>query len=117
MEINYKLLIVDDDADIREMIGTYFKKENYEIVYASNGKEGLELARNHSFSVILLDIMMPQMDGYEMLSKLRIFSDTPVILLTAKGEQLSKIKGFTKGCDDYVVKPFDLQVGAVIVGL
>lgn len=89
------------------MIGTYFKKEGYEIEYASNGKEGLELAKKQEFTVILLDVMMPQMDGYEMLTQLRTFSETPVILLTAKGEQMSKIKGFTKGCDDYVVKPFD----------
>lgn len=114
-----KLLVVDDDEDIREMIGTYFKKEGYEIAYASNGQEGLALIRSQSFSVILLDVMMPVMDGYEMLTQLRMFSDTPVILLTAKGEQMSKIKGFTKGCDDYVVKPFDfaelsLRIAAII---
>ena len=92
---------------IREMIGNYFNREGFEVINAENGKEGLALAREKSFSVILLDIMMPQMGGYEMLAELRKFSDTPVILLTARGEQMSKIKGFTKGCDDYVVKPFD----------
>lgn len=101
------------------MIGNYFKKEGYETVCASNGKEGLLAAQNEDFSVILLDIMMPKMDGYEMLTKLREFSEVPVILLTAKGEQISKIKGFTKGCDDYVVKPFDfaelsLRIAAII---
>lgn len=103
----HTILIVDDDEDIREMLWTYFKKDGYEIQTASNGEEGLALVRKQDFSVILLDIMMPKMDGYEMLAKLRSFSETPVILLTAKGEQMSKIKGFTKGCDDYVVKPFD----------
>lgn len=89
------------------MIGKYFTREGYEVLSAGNGKEGVELTRRNQFSIILLDIMMPQMDGYTMLTQLRTFSDSPVILLTAKGEQMSKIKGFTKGCDDYVVKPFD----------
>jgi DNA-binding response OmpR family regulator len=102
-----KLLIVDDDSDIREMIKKYFEREGYEVLCTSNGKEGIELTRKNQFTIILLDVMMPQMDGYTMLTQLRTFCDTPVILLTAKGEQLSKIKGFTKGCDDYVVKPFD----------
>lgn len=105
--INDKLLIVDDDADIREMLGNYFVREGLDIVYACNGEEGLEIIKREQVSLILLDIMMPKMDGYRMLTKLREFSDTPVILLTAKGEQIDKIKGFTKGCDDYVVKPFD----------
>lgn len=113
------MLIVDDDADIREMLGTYFKREGFEIIYACNGKEGLEKVRQDGVTLILLDIMMPQMDGYTMLFELRKFSETPVILLTAKGEQISKIKGFTKGCDDYVVKPFDfaelsLRVQAIL---
>ena len=102
-----KILIVDDDADIREMISVYFGKEGYEGVSATNGEQGLTMAKQEAFSVILLDVMMPVMNGYQMLEKLRTFSDVPVILLTAKGEQISKIQGFTKGCDDYVVKPFD----------
>ncbi|MGH4139906.1 response regulator transcription factor [Clostridium sp.] len=102
-----KILIVDDDSDIREMLGNYFSREGYEVDYACDGEEGLEITKNKPFSLILLDIMMPQMDGYVMLAKLREFCDTPVILLTAKSEQIDKIKGFTKGCDDYVVKPFD----------
>ena len=106
-DISNKLLIVDDDSDIREMIGKYFIREGYEVICACNGKEGIELARRNQFSIIILDIMMPQMDGYTMLTQLRMFCDTPVILLTAKVEQMSKIKGFTKGCDDYIVKPFD----------
>lgn len=108
IEIGSTLLIVDDDADIREMLGNYFAKENYKVDFASNGKEGLYKAKQQEYDTILLDIMMPEMDGYTMLSKLREFSDVPVILLTAKGEQMAKIKGFTKGCDDYVMKPFDL---------
>lgn len=119
VSIYNRLLIVDDDEDIREMIGTYFKREGYEVDYAANGEQGLKMARKNLYAVILLDIMMPQMDGYTMLTKLRTFSEIPVILLTAKGEQMSKIKGFTKGCDDYVVKPFDfaelsLRIRAII---
>lgn len=102
-----KILIVDDDLDIREMLGNYFSREGYEVEYACDGEEGLEITKKKAFSLIVLDIMMPKMDGYVMLAKLREFCDTPVILLTAKGEQIDKIKGFTKGCDDYVVKPFD----------
>jgi DNA-binding response OmpR family regulator len=102
-----KILIVDDDLDIREMLENYFSREGYAVDHACNGEEGLEILKKTPFSLILLDIMMPKMDGYIMLSKLREFCDTPVILLTAKGEQTDKIKGFTKGCDDYVVKPFD----------
>ena len=101
------ILIIDDDLDIREMLVNYFSREGYKIEYACDGEEGLRITKNKSFSLILLDVMMPKMDGYEMLAKLREFCDTPVILLTAKGEQMDKIKGFTKGCDDYVVKPFD----------
>ncbi len=101
------ILIVDDDLDIREMLGNYFSREGYKVDYACDGEEGLAIAKNRTFSLIILDVMMPKMDGYVMLAKLREFCDTPVILLTAKGEQTDKIKGFTKGCDDYVVKPFD----------
>lgn len=102
-----QILIVDDDLDIREMLGNYFSREGYKIEYAADGEEGLRSVKESKFSLILLDIMMPKMDGYMMLAKLREFCDTPVILLTAKDQQMDKIKGFTKGCDDYVVKPFD----------
>lgn len=108
IEIQSTLLIVDDDADIREMLRNYFLKENYKIDFACNGKQGLEKIKKYHYDTVLLDIMMPEMDGYTMLEELRKFSDVPVILLTAKGEQMAKIKGFTKGCDDYVMKPFDL---------
>lgn len=101
------ILIVDDDKDIGEMLMNYFSKEGYTIKYACNGKEGLDIFKASPISLILLDIMMPEMDGYTMLKKLREISEVPVILLTAKGEQMDKINGFIKGCDDYVVKPFD----------
>lgn len=113
------ILIVDDDIDICEMLGNYFSREGYNICYAYDGEAGLNSNKTNNPSVILLDVMMPKIDGYTMLAKLRDFSEVPVILLTAKGEQLDKIKGFTRGCDDYVVKPFDftelsLRISAIL---
>lgn len=101
------ILIVDDDRDIREMLINYFSKEGYAVEQACNGEEGLKILKAKSFSLMLLDVMMPKMDGYTMLLKLRESSNIPVILLTAKGQQMDKIKGFINGCDDYIVKPFD----------
>ena len=105
--MNEKILIVDDDTDIREMLCSYFYKEGYQIYSAEDGYAALNLLHNKSFSLVLLDIMMPKLDGYATISKMREFTDVPVIFLTAKGQQLDKVLGFTKGCDDYVVKPFD----------
>lgn len=101
------ILIVDDDRDIREMLVNYFSKEGYAVEQACNGEEGLKILKTKTISLILLDVMMPKMDGYTMLLKLRESSNIPVILLTAKGQQMDKIKGFINGCDDYIVKPFD----------
>ncbi|WP_027624600.1 response regulator transcription factor [Clostridium lundense] len=105
--MNEKILIVDDDSDIREMMLSYFSKEGYEVNCAEDGYEALQLISSENFSIVLLDIMMPNLDGYETISKMREFTDIPVIFLTAKGEQMDKVSGFIKGCDDYVVKPFD----------
>lgn len=101
------ILIIDDDKDIREMLVHYFSKEGYAVEHACNGEEGLKIIKEKSFSLILLDVMMPKMDGYTMLIKLRELYNIPVILLTAKDQQMDKIKGFINGCDDYIVKPFD----------
>ncbi len=101
------------------MLVNYFSKEGYAVEQACNGEEGLKILKAKPFSLILLDVMMPKMDGYTMLLKLRESSNIPVILLTAKGQQMDKIKGFINGCDDYIVKPFDftelsLRVMAVL---
>lgn len=101
------ILIIDDDKDIREMLANYFTKEGYVIYAACNGEKGLQIIKSKAISLILLDVMMPKMDGYTMLINLREFSSIPVILLTAKDQQIDKIKGFIDGCDDYIVKPFD----------
>ncbi|MDD5794170.1 MAG: response regulator transcription factor [Clostridiales bacterium] len=103
-----KILVIEDDEDIRQMLCDYFIKDGYSITEACNGLEGLEKFKSVNPHIVLLDVMMPVMDGYKFLKKLRTFSNVPVIMLTAKGEQMDKILGFNKGCDDYVVKPFDL---------
>lgn len=102
-----KILIVDDDVDIREMLCTYFSKDGYETITAGNGAKALEILKKESISLVLLDIMMPRMDGYKTIVKIREFTEVPVIFLTAKEQQIDKVLGFMKGCDDYVVKPFD----------
>lgn len=107
MVMKENILIIDDDKDIREMLVNYFSKEGYIMQAACNGEDGLQIVKSKPISLILLDVMMPKMDGYTMLIKLREFSSIPVILLTAKDQQIDKIKGFIDGCDDYIVKPFD----------
>lgn len=107
MVMKENILIIDDDKDIREMLINYFSKEGYVMQAAYNGEDGLRVVKSKPISLILLDVMMPKMDGYTMLIKLREFSSIPVILLTAKDQQIDKIKGFIDGCDDYIVKPFD----------
>lgn len=107
IDVRENILIIDDDDDIRNMLINYFQKEGYPVYNASDGEKGLEILKSKPVSLIILDIMMPKMDGYTMLSKLRKFSKLPVILLTAKDQQMDKIRGFIAGCDDYIVKPFD----------
>lgn len=103
-----KILVVDDDKDIAYMLKNYLSNDGCEIRVCHDGIEGLSVVKEWEPSIVLLDVMMPKMDGYTALSKIREFSSVPVILLTAKGEQVDKVMGFIKGCDDYVVKPFDL---------
>ncbi|WP_032121168.1 response regulator transcription factor [Clostridium amazonitimonense] len=103
-----RLLVVEDDMDIALMLKEYLSKEGYEVLTANNGQEALKTLGENHIDLILLDVMMPVMDGHETLSKIREFSNVPVIMLTAKGQQFDKVIGFKKGCDDYIVKPFDL---------
>lgn len=106
--MNKNLLIIEDDIDIALMIKEYLKKEEYNIFIASSGEEGLETFKKNNIDLIMLDVMMPGIDGYMTLSKIRETSNIPVIMLTAKGHQMDKVIGFKNGCDDYIVKPFDL---------
>lgn len=104
-----KILIVDDEAEIRELIRDFLIKENFKTEFACNGREALEkLAdRQNNFDLVILDIMMPEIDGTEMIKILRKFSDVPVIFLTSKNEEIDKILGLEIGADDYITKPFN----------
>lgn len=102
-----RILIVDDNQDIREVLGTYVAKGGYEPVVAADGFEALEMFHKTAPAVILLDVMMPGMDGYRVCEKIRQESDVPIILITAKGEDYERVMGLDIGADDYIVKPFN----------
>lgn len=100
------ILVVDDEERIRDLIKQYLKFEGYEYDEASNGQQAVEMFNKHQFDLIIMDVMMPFVDGISALRMIREKSKIPVILLTAKGEEYDKIFGFDLGADDYVVKPF-----------
>ena len=101
-----KLLVVDDEERIRRLLKMYLEREGYIVEEAENGKIALQLALENEYNCILLDIMMPEKDGIEVITELREHKETPVILLTAKGEEANRVEGFELGADDYIVKPF-----------
>ncbi|MEI3162064.1 MAG: response regulator [Lachnospirales bacterium] len=101
-----KVLVVDDEASIVNIIAYNLKKEGYEVITAENGEDGLELALRENPDLVLLDIMMPKMDGYEVCRKLREKSNVPIIMLTARADEVDKVIGLEMGADDYVTKPF-----------
>lgn len=104
---NEKILVVDDDQNIRELLRLYLIKEGYTVVLAGDGEQALELYNTEKPDMVLLDVMMPKLDGWETCRRLRKLGETPVIMLTAKGETFDKVLGLELGADDYVVKPFD----------
>lgn len=106
MKLIYKILVVEDQKEIRELISKYLLQEGYEVVAATQGFEALEVFENQDIHLILLDVMMPGISGFEVLNEIRKVSDVPVIMLTAKQEEIDRLKGFELGVDDYVVKPF-----------
>lgn len=106
MEPKIKILVVDDEDRIRRLLKMYLERENYEIEEAADGKEALEMALNHDYNCILLDLMMPEKDGIEVCKEIRKEKATPIIMLTAKGEEANRVQGFEVGADDYIVKPF-----------
>lgn len=115
----YRLLIVDDEEKIRALIKKYAVFEEYEAVEACNGMEAISLCKKENFDCIIMDIMMPELDGFSACKEIRKFSVAPVIMLSARGEEYDKIHGFELGIDDYVVKPFSprelmMRVAAVI---
>ncbi|MDO4372815.1 MAG: response regulator transcription factor [Clostridia bacterium] len=103
------ILIVEDDANIRELLHLYLEQEGYHIESAQDGAEGLRVFRRVHPDLVLLDLMMPVMDGTQMIRELRTFSKTPVIVLTAKGEVLDKVTLLELGADDYITKPFEMR--------
>ena len=102
----YKLLVVDDEAKIREVIRTYAEFEGYEVVEAEDGMEAVDLCKDEDFDVIVMDVMMPRLDGFSAYKEIKKDKDIPVLMLSARGEEYDKLYGFEIGIDDYVVKPF-----------
>lgn len=107
MNKQVKVLVIEDDPYIGELITLYTEKSGYIVKVASNGMTGLEMFHDTHPNLVILDIMMPEMDGWEVCREIRRFDKTPVIMLTGKGENSDKLKGFDLGTDDYLVKPFD----------
>ena len=114
-----KLLIVDDEEKIRRLIAKYAVFEGYEVSEAENGMQAVEMTRDNPADLVILDIMMPELDGFSAAREIRKTSSVPIIFLSARGEEYDKIHGFELGVDDYVVKPFSprelmMRVGAVL---
>ena len=107
MTTKQKRLIVDDDQNIAELISLYLTKEMYDNQIANDGREALQLFKSFQPDLILLDIMLPGMDGYEVCREIRHTSNVPIIMLSAKGEVFDKVLGLELGADDYIIKPFD----------
>ena len=107
--MNRKILVVDDTLNIQTMLSDFLVSQDFEVFTASDGVEALQMVRQHNPDLVLLDIMMPNMDGYQFISHLRRESSTPVIMITAKQQEIDVIKGFDYGADDYITKPFKLR--------
>lgn len=101
-----RILVVDDEPRFVRLVEANLQTEGYEVVKAKNGKQAVELAASEKPSLILLDVMMPEMDGFQACERIREFSTVPIIMLTAKGDEEHKVRGLNLGADDYVVKPF-----------
>ena len=104
-----RILVVDDDNNICELLRLYLEKEGYNVILAHNGGEAVKMFQELSPDLMILDIMLPVLDGWQVCREVRKFSDKPIIMLTAKGETFDKVLGFELGADDYVVKPFEAK--------
>ena len=114
-----RILVVDDEEMIRRLISKYAIYEGHTVTEAGDGMEAVNLCRNQEFDIMIIDIMMPELDGFSACREIRKFSDMPIIMLSARGEEYDKINGFELGIDDYVVKPFSpkelmLRVNAIL---
>lgn len=113
VKMMYKILLVEDDKNISEMLCDYFTKKSSNrilIDVADNGKKGADMAYEITYDLLLLDIMLPQLDGFEICKEVRRFSDVPIMFITARCAQEDILTGYALGCDDYIVKPFSLPV-------
>lgn len=107
MNENPKILVVDDDKNICEIIRLYLDKEGFEVIIANDGQAAIDLFKQKTPSVVVLDVMLPKMDGFQVCREIRRVSNIPIIMLTAKGETFDKVLGLELGADDYMVKPFE----------
>lgn len=107
---NYQVLVVEDDKEIQELIKQFLMTQNYIVETASDGLEGMRQFNKHSYDLILLDVMMPNLRGFEMAQMIRKQSNVPIIMLTALEEEQHQMKGFDIGIDDYITKPFSFHV-------
>lgn len=105
---NAQILVIEDDQTVNALICQNLEAEGYKVTCAFDGASGIHLAMQDNFDLILLDVMMPKLDGFEVLSQLRQSKQTPVLMLTAKGGELDRICGFQSGADDYLIKPFNM---------
>lgn len=115
----YRLLIVDDEENIRRIVCKYGEFEGYQVFEAANGMEAVELCRKNTYDMIIMDVMMPLLDGFSACREIRKSCETPVIMLSARGEEYDRLHGFDLGVDDYVVKPFSpkelmMRVAAIL---
>ena len=104
-----RLLVVDDEADICELLRLYFENEGYEVRSAKDGVEGLEYFKVYEPDLVLLDVMLPKKDGWQVCREIREISSKPIIMITAKGDVFDKVLGLELGADDFIVKPFDMK--------
>src|ERR671928_569902 len=102
-----RILVVDDDLDLCELLAKYLKREGFEFEMVHNGEAGVTRALANAYALIILDVMLPNMNGFEVLSQIRARSQTPVLMLTARGDDVDRIVGLEMGADDYLPKPFN----------
>lgn len=107
--MKYNILLVEDEKDISEIVNLYMKKEGFNVFEANDGFKALEIFNTEDIHLVLLDVMMPGIDGFEVLEKIRNISEIPIIMVTAKQEEIDRLNGFEKGADDYVIKPFSVK--------
>jgi DNA-binding response OmpR family regulator len=104
-----RVLVIDDDSDIRKLLVTLLRRAGHDVTEADNGRTGLRALHAFPPDLVLLDVSMPEMDGWQTLERIRDLSDVPVLMLTARGDELERVRGLQAGADDYVVKPFGRQ--------